>query len=188
MKFKSFVLGGAAMAGLIGVGFSMPAMAYTHHPSTPQEQQQTEELNQRQLALAHGQSTAQSGATSSEAPAGTAPSTAQSGADTEDKSAAAQGSAEPASTLVALDILADPPKTLENASVEANNGQTVGAVQNVDLDSDGKPQTVDIALLGGQSRTVAIAAAQLGYDQSRNVVVAQMSPDQIQALPPAPQG
>jgi hypothetical protein len=93
-----------------------------------------------------------------------------------------------ASGAVSLAQVANPPQTLANASVETMNGQAVGAVQKVVTDDSGKAQTLDIALLGPQSKIVAINAAQLSYDQSRNVVVAQLSADQIQAMPPAPQG
>jgi hypothetical protein len=69
-----------------------------------------------------------------------------------------------------------------------STGQAVGAVQKVILDGSGKAQTVVVALLGKASRLVAIAANQLSFDQSRDVVVAQLSADQIQNLPMAPEG
>jgi hypothetical protein len=92
------------------------------------------------------------------------------------------------SGTVSLTALANSPQTLANASVETSTGQAVGAVQKVVTGSDGKAQSVDVALLGAQSKIVSLDAAQLAYDQSRNVVVAQLSADQIQALPAAPQG
>ncbi len=55
-------------------------------------------------------------------------------------------------------------------------------------DATGKAKTVIVALLGKVNRLVAIAANELSFDQSRNVVVAQMSTDEINALPAAPQG
>jgi hypothetical protein len=86
-----------------------------------------------------------------------------------------------------LDSVNNPPQTLANASVETSNGQAVGAVQRVITDAAGKAKTVVVALLGKASRLVAIAANQLTFDQSRNVVVAQLSADQIDSLPMAPQ-
>ena len=55
---------------------------------------------------------------------------------------------------------------------------------------EGKAQSVNVALLNsaGQSKTVTIAADSLTYDQSKNVLVAQMTNDQIMALPAEPQG
>jgi len=179
MKFKSLALGGAAIVGLALAG--VPASAYTHHPATPAENAQTDQLNAQALQQAQsGDSTA--------APSTTA-SNMSTGATMESNSAAQMTSATnmPAGT-VALSAIANPPQTLANASVETAQGQAVGAVQKVVTGSDGKTQALDVSLLGSSSKIVSIDAAQLSYDQTRNVVVAQLSVDQIQALPAAPQG
>jgi hypothetical protein len=63
----------------------------------------------------------------------------------------------------------------------------VGAVHKVILDTSGKPQTVDVALMGSNA-VVAIAASQFNYDQAHNVLSAQLDARQIAAEPPAPQG
>lgn len=168
MKFKSFALGGAAIVGLALAG--APASAYTHHPATPAEMAQTDQLNQQALQQAQTPDQA------------AAPNTVASNTST---SAATAGTT--ASGMVALSAIANPPQTLANASVETSSGQAVGAVQKVITGTDGKAQALDVALLGAQSKIVAIDAAQLSYDQSRNVVIAQLSADQIQALPAAPQ-
>jgi hypothetical protein len=174
MKLKSFALGGVAIVGLALAG--VPASAYTHHPSTPAEDKQTDDLNAQALTQAQGQPT-QAG------------STEMGASPTQDAMASNSASqATSSSGTVALTTLANSPQTLANASVETSSGQAVGAVQKVVTDGNGKAQIVDIALLGSQSKIVAIDAAQLAYDQSRNVVVAQLSVDQIQALPAAPQG
>ena len=173
MKLKSFALGGAAIVGLALAG--APANAYTHHPATPAEMAQTDQLNAQ--ALQQAQSTDQT------ASASNASSTAQPASASQMTSAAGVPSG-----TVALSAIANPPQTLANASVETSSGQAVGAVQKVVTGTDGKAQSLDVALLGAQSKIVAIDAAQLSYDQSRNVVVAQFSADQIQALPAAPQG
>lgn len=175
MKFKSVFLGGAAIVGLAAL--SSPAMAFTHHPSTPEEQRQTDDLNAQQLAKA--QSSTPAAQTTA-----TAASTASSSTMASNTPAQEGGMASAAASgTVALDAVANPPQTLANASVETANGQAVGAVQKVVTGSDGKTQALDVALLGPQSKIVSIDAAQLSYDQSRNVVVAQLSADQIQALP-----
>jgi len=188
MKFKSFALGGAAIVGLaLAV---VPADAYTHHPSTPAEQAQTNDLNAQSLSQAQGQSTQQSQAQPSQQTASADTTTASPPTGDTQSGAAGQmtnASGTPSGT-VSLTALANPPQTLANASVETSNGQAVGAVQKVVTGTDGKAQAVDVALLGAQSKTVSIDATQLAYDQSRNVVVAQLSADQIQALPAAPQG
>lgn len=198
MKLKTLALGGAA---IVGLALATPAIAYTHHPSTPAERKQTDDLNAQALVKAQGETTAVAGASSttampSSAQAASAPAAAEGappveGASTtqspNDKQASNTAEGAAAST-VALAQIANPPQTLVNASVETNNGQAVGAVQKVMTGTDGKAQAVDVALLGAQSKIVSIDANQLSYDQSRNVVVAQLSADQIQALPAAPQG
>ncbi len=182
MRFRSFVLGGVAAAGLIGAGALAPATAFTRHPGTPAEHQQTDELNAQQLTNAQGQTPSQAGAASGDPQNGQqmAASTQAVGADTS-QSASNAGP-------VSLDRIANPPETLANASGETSNGQAIGAVQKVAVGSDGKAQTVDIALLGKQSKTVTVDASQLTYDQSRNVVVAQLSADKMQAMPASPRG
>lgn len=189
MKFKSFALGGAAIVGLaLAV---VPADAYTHHPSTPAEQAQTNDLNAQSLVQAQGQPSQQAQAQPSQQTA-SADTTTTASPSTSDTQSSAAGqmtntSGTPSGT-VSLTALTNPPQTLANASVETSNGQAVGAVQKVVTGTDGKAQAVDVALLGAQSKIVSIDATQLAYDQSRNVVVAQLSADQIQALPAAPQG
>jgi hypothetical protein len=184
MKFKSFALGGAAIVGLALAG--TPAGAYTHHPSTPAEQAQTNDLNAQSLSQAQGQPAQQAQQTAS---ADTTTALSPSTSDTQSNAAGqmTNTSGTPSGT-VSLTALTNPPQTLANASVETSNGQAVGAVQKVVTGTDGKAQAVDVALLGAQSKIVSIDATQLAYDQSRNVVVAQLSADQIQALPAAPQG
>ena len=176
MKLKSFALGGAAIVGLALAG--APANAYTHHPATPAEMAQTDQLNAQSLQQAQ---------TPDQAASSTVASNTSSAAQPASASQMTSAAGVPSGT-VALSAIANPPQTLANASVETSSGQAVGAVQKVVTGTDGKAQSLDVALLGAQSKIVAIDAAQLSYDQSRNVVVAQLSADQIQALPAAPQG
>lgn len=199
MKLAKIMLGGVAIAGLMGAA---PALAFTHHPGTPAEHQQTEDLNAQQLQQAQA-ATLSSAATAATTDTGAAPSTDQSAqaapsatgqtaqaAPTVAPTGAQASAAAPttaASNTMPLDSVSNPPQTLANASVETSNGQAVGAVQRVITDATGKAKTVVVALLGKASRLVAIAANQLTFDQSRNVVVAQLSADDIQNLPMAPQ-
>jgi hypothetical protein len=53
VRITSFVLGSAALLSVAGM--SVPALAYTHHPSTASERKQTNDLNSQQLAQAQGQ-------------------------------------------------------------------------------------------------------------------------------------
>lgn len=210
MTFKSLIMGGAAIVGL--AASTLPATAYTHHPSTPVEQKQTDDLNAQALQTAQGQPSAQQqklpdqnqqasqqtpqqgdrqamNDTQSSAPTTKVQTNAQAKDNDQMQTAAEGGMATAAASgTVSLAQIANPPQTLANASVETSNGQAIGAVQKVVTGGDGKAQSVDIALLGPQSKIVSIDANQLSFDQSRNVVVAQLSADQIQALPPAPQG
>lgn len=185
MKLTKIMLGGVAIAALMGAA---PALAFTHHPGTPAEHQQTEDLNQQQLTQAQSGTTATAGETAQAAPSA-ADQTAQTTPNTAPANAQASTAAPmtTASNTMPLDSVSNPPQTLANASVETSNGQAVGAVQRVITDAAGKAKTVVVALLGKASRLVAIAANQLTFDQSRDVVVAQLSADEIQNLPMAPQ-
>lgn len=181
MRTKYFILGGIAVAGLIGVA---PALAYTRHPGTPAEHRQTEDLNQQQLNQVQAQESGTSAQSTSATP----------GASTEQQANAAPSAAPTGSVTQStapgkpVDALANPPQALANASVETSSGQAIGAVQRVITDASGKAKTVIVALLGNVNKLVAIAANELSFDESRNVVVAQMSADQINSLPAAPQG
>jgi hypothetical protein len=202
MKLKSLVLGGVTVAGLIGASALTPALAFTHHPGTPAEHRQTDDLNAQQLQQAQSGTTA-TNTTAATTPTGATPiadQTAQTAPGAADQTAQVAPSAAPtdaqagtatpmttASNTMSLDSISNSPQTLANASVETTNGQAVGAVQRVITDTTGKAKTVVVALLGKASRLVAIAANQLTFDRSRNVVVAQLSADQIDSLPMAPQ-
>src|SRR5882762_3742305 len=142
MKFKSFALGGAAIVGLAAATLS-PAAAYTHHPSTPAEQRQTEDLNAQSLAQAQGQGSAQTAAQeqqTSTVASGPSSSAMASNAQPETalNSNQASTAAPAASGATSLATIANPPQTLINASVETANGQAVGAVQKVVTGNDGK--------------------------------------------------
>jgi len=191
MRAKYFILGGVAAAGLIGAA---PALAYTHHPGTPAEHRQTEDLNQQQLNQVQAQSGTSAQTTSATPGASTEQQAATQGSSTEQQANAAPNAAPTGSVTQStaaskpVDTLANPPQALANASVETNSGQAVGAVQRVITDASGKAKTVIVALLGNVNKLVAIAANELSFDETRNVVVAQMSADQINSLPAAPQG
>jgi len=91
------------------------------------------------------------------------------------------------SGVIALNSLPNPSATLATAAVADAKGTMVGAVHKIILDASGKPQTVDVTLIGSNA-VVAIAASEFNYDQGHNVLTAQLDARQIAAEPPAPQG
>ena len=101
----------------------------------------------------------------------------------------AGAAAEPApgssSGIIALNSLPNPPVTLATASVADAKGIGVGAVQKIVMDASGKPQTVDVALMGSGA-VVAMDASKFNYDQGHNVLTAQLDAQQIAQQPPAP--
>lgn len=241
MRIKSLVLGGVAAASL---GYAAPALAFTHHPGTPAEHRQTEDLNQQQLEKAQAQdqtamqanaaapsdqqatasngsdnaqmqATAQTSATDQQANASAQTDNAQMEANAQTSATDQQANASTQTNNMQMQAdagtpqtagnaqagamaqtagttpvtsLPNPPQALANASVETNNGQAIGAVQRVITDASGKAKAVVVSLLGKMNKLVEIAANELSFDESRNVVVAQLDADQINALPPAPAG
>jgi hypothetical protein len=91
------------------------------------------------------------------------------------------------SGIIALNSLPNPPTTLATAKVADAKGAPVGAVQKVIMDTAGKPQTVEVALLGSGA-VVAIDAGKFNYDQAHNLLTAQLDAQQIAQSPKAPQG
>ena len=89
------------------------------------------------------------------------------------------------SGIIALNSLPNPPVTLATASVADAKGIVVGAVQKIVMDASGKPQTVDVALMGSGA-VVAMDASKFNYDQGHNVLTAQLDAQQIAQQPRAP--
>jgi len=260
MKIRTFALGSAAAIGIALVG--VPAVAFTHHPSTPAERAQTERLNEQQLQMAqqaeagttaqtatngqtatgsqttpydqtaanaqpsdqgkagtysggassqgstdaNGTSASEQAAMNGQAGGQTAGETAGSGtnaktamneqtgtsADTQtgtSGSATASTSAGMASAnTVELAQVSNPKQALSNASVESSTGETIGSVKKIVTGSNGQPQKLTIALNNGKNKTVSLDASQLRFDQSRKVVVAQLTQDEINSMSSSPQG
>ena len=91
------------------------------------------------------------------------------------------------SGIIALNSLPNPPTTLATAKVVDAKGMPVGGVEKVVMDASGKPAIVDVALLG-TGAVVAIDAGKFNYDQSHNLLTAQLDAKEIAAAPPAPKG
>ena len=157
MRHSQRMLSCIAVTTLVSGVFTTSALAYTRHPSTPEEQAQTDALNARALANAQGSTQGT-----------TAPSTPMA------------DPAKQASTTQALSGVE--PSALSTASVQSGNGEIVGKVQKVEVGSDGKTVAVDVALVGN-AKIVALAADELSFDSSRNVLLAELTSDQIKALP-----
>lgn len=89
---------------------------------------------------------------------------------------------------IALIDVNDPQNTLAKASVQDSQGNSIGAVQNVVIGSNGKPTEVNVevgSFLGEGNKVVAFKAAKLKFQQDRNILVTTMTKDQIKALPKA---
>lgn len=88
------------------------------------------------------------------------------------------------SGIIALNSLPDPPTTLATAKVVDVQGIIVGAVQKVVMDTSGKPQAVEVALLGSGA-VVKMDAAKFNYDQGHNVLTATLDAKEITGQPHA---
>jgi hypothetical protein len=156
MKTRLFVLS-SALTALCASG-ALPAQAFTHHPATPEEIQQTDALNAQSLANAQG-----------------------TGANAANVAAA---SPSPTTTMPSLSALTAAPPTLGSAAVQSQAGEPVGVVQKVITSADGKVSMVDVAL-SRTKKIVAISADELSYDEQRNILMASLTVEQINSLPAA---
>jgi hypothetical protein len=97
----------------------------------------------------------------------------------------------PSFAPMALNSLTNPPAQIATARVFDIRGTPVGAVQKVELDANGKPLQVQIALMGS-NRVVAMTPDSLSYDITNNAVTAALDKEQMAALPalspPTPRG
>lgn len=207
MQIRKLALNGVAALGLAAL--ATPALA---GESTPAEIMATNQLNDQQIAMAKGalaenttigasgktnldeRTLPASGAvvnTTATTTSTATPNETQTMMLSENSATVAAGESIAAAPLTQpANGIADPAKTFATASVVSSTGQTVGAVQKIMVSPEGRAQSVNVALLdsAGQSKTVTIAADSLTYDQSKNVLVARMTNDQILALPAEPQG
>jgi hypothetical protein len=159
MTFKSPTI--LVASAVLSLAFAPSAIAFTHHPATPEEMRQTDELNAQSLANARGSAAGQQ--------------------------MAAMAPAAASATMAAvapLKSLAPVPPALSTASVQSSAGATVGNVQKVMTGADGKPSMVDVALSANQ-KIVAISADELNYDAAKNILVSTLTTEQIMSLPAA---
>ena len=92
-----------------------------------------------------------------------------------------------ASTGQPLTQVKDAKTTLASASVQDSSGQAIGQVATVHTTKRGTPTTIDVTLQSssGQSKTVAIKASRLQYDQSSNTLKTDLTASEVQAMPSA---
>ena len=158
MTFKSPTI--LVASAVLSLAFAPSAMAFTHHPATPEEMRQTDALNAQSLANARGAAGGQQTA------------------------AMTPASASPSATMAPLKSLTAMPPALSTASVQSSAGATVGNVQKVLTGADGKPSMVNVALSANQ-KIVAISADELNYDAAKNILVSTLTTEQIMSLPAA---
>jgi hypothetical protein len=87
---------------------------------------------------------------------------------------------------VTLDKVSNPEGRLANASVQDKNGAKVGTVRKVFVDTGRNPTALQVdvgGFLGIGSKVVSIRAADLRYEQDRNMLTTTLRKPQIEALP-----
>ena len=87
---------------------------------------------------------------------------------------------------VTLDKVSNPEGRLAHSNVQDKNGEKVGTVRKVIVDSTRNPIALQVdvgAFLGMGGKVVEIKAADLRYEQDRNTLTTTLRKPQIQALP-----
>jgi len=87
---------------------------------------------------------------------------------------------------VTLDKVSNPEGRLAHASVQDKNGEKVGTVRKVFVDASRNPTALQVdvgGFLGMGTKVVSIQAADLRYEQDRNVLTTTLRKPQIEALP-----
>jgi hypothetical protein len=127
-----------------------------------------------------------------EYPATTQPSTAErtaaEAANEMEQAAAPNATITPtdmAAGIPAADVQ-NPQATLATAAVKSPAGEAIGEVRSVSIGSDGKVTAVNVEVggfLNVGERVVAIDADKFTYLQQRNILVAQLSKDEVEKMP-----
>jgi hypothetical protein len=110
-------------------------------------------------------------------PPAAAPTTAIATASMESPTMANPEGAAP----VMLSTIVRPPSKIATANVLDSQGQTIGAVQRMELAPDGTPTKLAVALTGTDEKSVMLDANAVKYDAARNEILAQQSGDQIRS-------
>lgn len=94
----------------------------------------------------------------------------------------AQGTA----VQVPLMVLADPKRVVAKASVQDKDGHKVGSVSSVVTDPSGRPSAVKVNVGGTWGigrKIVSLDARSFLFEQDRDVLIANLTQDEIKALP-----
>ena len=86
---------------------------------------------------------------------------------------AAADSTAPFASAQSLSELSNPPSKIATANVLDSTGKTVGAVQKVEVSSEGKPTRLSVALIGAKERIVVLDASAVSYDAHKNEITAK---------------
>ncbi|HKQ45642.1 MAG TPA: hypothetical protein VJS47_09635 [Rhizomicrobium sp.] len=179
MQTRNYVLAGAALLFLIN-----PALA---GQSTPAEREATRQLNLEATRQAQMNKPAQQTAETSVAaapqaapttPVETAQGPLPASVPAQDVAMENPDGGAPA----ILSSIQRPPNKIANANVLDANGQTIGAVQRVEVTPEGTPTKVTIALIGKDEKMVVLDAGAVRYDSIRNEILAQQPADQIRSM------
>ena len=175
MKTRTFVLAGASLAIL-----AAPAIAGR---STPAEREATRQLNleaarQVQNGSQDRSSNAQFAVAdpSANLPADSPPAAAPT-TSVESASIANPDGAAPA----ILSSVQRPPSKIATANVLDVSGQTIGAVQRVEVTPDGMPTKLAVALIGKEDKVAVLDADRVKYDLVKNEILAQQSGAEIRS-------
>jgi hypothetical protein len=166
---RSAALSGAALL-LLATG------AQAASSSTAREREVTRQLNMQASQAAQPQEAVK------DAAANVAANTPPAAAPTMAVQTATIATASSPVANAPLTSLTNPPSIIATANVLDRNGQTVGAVQKVEVSPSGTPTHVVVALIGPQEHLVVLDAATLSYDAGNNRIIAQVSADAIKAM------
>ena len=85
--------------------------------------------------------------------------------------------------------VANPQTTLASASVENEQGESLGSIKSITVASDGKASAVNIevaSVSGTGNKTVAVDASKFTYLPEKNVLVASLGKSDLETMPEAP--
>jgi hypothetical protein len=85
--------------------------------------------------------------------------------------------------------VSNPQTTLASASVENEQGESLGQIKSITVGSDGKAQAVNIevaSVSSGANKTVAVDASKFTYLPDHNVLVASLAKSDLDSMPNAP--
>ena len=114
---------------------------------------------------------------------------AQNNSSTTSTSATAKYTGDEMSKGTKASSVSNPEQTLASASVENEQGESLGQVKSITVSSDGKAAAVNIEVAsvdGASNRTVAVDASKFTYLPDHNVLVASLAKSDVANMPAAP--